>query len=123
MSREQLQTGDTFSACATLDDAPVLVLIDDRRAFWLIAQRYSTSQSPELFGEFREDLLRLEHEHGILFCNPRLLGKITTEFPTLKVLSIADAERQVPTEKSISKTLARLGELSRELSYLALPNR
>jgi hypothetical protein len=108
-------------ACATLDDAPVLVLIDDRRAFWLIAQRYSTSQSPELFG-FREDLLRLEQEHGILYCDPGLLGKITTEFPKLKVLSIADAERQVPIEKSISKTLARLGELSRDLSYLALPD-
>ena len=109
-------------ACATLDGAQVLMLIDEKRAFWLIAQRYSTSQSLELIEELREDLSRLEQEDGVLFCDPSLLGKMLTEFPTLKVASIADAGRQVSSENSISKTLAQLGGLSRDLSYLALPD-
>ena len=109
-------------ACAILDGCPVLVLIDERRAFWMIAQRYSPSQSSDLIKELSEDLSRLEQEDGILFCDQTVLGRMRTDCPTLKVLSIADAEWQAPIEKSIGKRLARLGELSRELSYLALPD-
>ena len=108
-------------ACTTLDNAPMLVLIDEARAFWLVAQRYCGSQLPELIEELREDLSRLQQENGILFCDPTLLLRILTEFPTLKALSLANVERQLPNEESISKTLARLGDLSHELSYLALP--
>lgn len=104
-----------------LDGVPAWVLIDGARGVWLVAQRYDTGQSPEPLEELREDLSRLEQEEGMLFCDPTLLGRVLTEFPTLKVLSIADADQQVPKEESIQKLLARLGTLSTELSYLALP--
>ena len=105
-------------ASTTLSGSQVVVLIDEARALWLVAQRSSASQSPELIEELREDLSRLEQEDGILFCNPTLLHRMLTAFQTLKVLSLADAERQVPNDK----TLRRLGELSSELSHLALPD-
>ena len=104
----------------TLGGSSILVLIDEARALWLVARKYSAGQSQELIEALRESLLRLEQGEGLLLCDAILLERIRTEFPGLKVVSFEDAARQVPNEDSIDKTLARLGRLSDDLSYLSL---
>jgi hypothetical protein len=119
-SRRAITGAKQILASTTLNGRPLIVLIDSSRGLWLLAQRYSPRRPRRLIDSLRSFVSELESNEGLLLCDPSLLEMLWPEFPTLKMVSLADTEQA--EDNPISNILARLDQLSDDVSHLALPN-
>ncbi len=93
-----------------------IVLIDATRGLWAMADK---CESDELIGALRVPLAHLERNGGVLLSDPSLLTELCAAFPSLRILSLTEAESEA---EQVRDVLARRDKIPHELAHLALPD-
>jgi len=93
-----------------------IVLIDASRGLWMMADN---RESDELIDALRVPLTHLERSGGVLLSDPSLLAELCAAFPSLRILSLTEAESEA---EQVREVLARLDKIPHELAHLALPD-
>ena len=92
------------------------VLIDASRGLWVMAD---SCEPTELVDALRVPLGQLENNSGVLLCDSSLIGELRAAFPSIKILSMTEADSEEDQVRSIH---ARLDKTPYELEHLALPD-
>jgi len=103
LSRTEVQGGTT-------------VLIDVAHGLWVLAVG---NGSNEFADALREPFSEFETGGGVLLCEQSLLEELRSAFPSVRILSLADAESE---EDQVRSILTRLDKVPQELEHLALPD-
>ena len=98
------------------DGQRFIVSVDGERGLWTMLQ---TSEPARLIAALRNPAFGLEHSDRVLFCDPTLIEMLWAEFPSVKMISLLDAETE---DDQIRTILARLEKLPSDLEHLAIPS-